>query len=258
MLPGNPITSEGATSIIASRLEMANNGTKFEVAQIYIDASLNASDPRIASLPVEVRNGPFMQALKYVEDLVAGSFATFKNKVMFVGMQAVGKTSLNYALIGDLSGTFTKTKAVFGTHEYQILVRGPNLVISSGNGKMKRILLSGDYHCEQSGTSLILHNLNHKQTSIKKYKYADRLVLVMSDVDIHHLQIEFVNIEIEFQDAAMCGKWAAHICNWTDNHPTEGIETIFKDVTQEKYADPLQLCFMDFAGQGEFVTFCFY
>ena len=84
--------------IIASRLSTPPDGYRkiaISINSSNNDTALLADDLRLLSLPKEIREGSFKDALAYVDDLkLNGGEASYRIKLLLAGHQAVGKTSL--------------------------------------------------------------------------------------------------------------------------------------------------------------------
>lgn len=187
--------------------------------------------PLIASLPCEIRKGRFNEARLYDQDLRKGSVKTYRNKIMFLGLQAVGKTSLcntmlplHYENSCYFLGLFKRTC------EWELL--GPNLI----GKRAGRIVLSNTHVCEKEGATLTIYQL------------------VKSRLDKLNPQAKLW--QMTFRDEATAAQWYAYISHWTHNSSTDGIITKFHNVKHPTAESKLDLCFMDFAGQAEFVNVC--
>ena len=226
---GNNFTSIGAAKVIGAFL----SGSISVYARLLgLDhLQLDASQRCVAALPIEIRSGFYTTAAQYVKDILGGSAPTFRNKVIFVGLQAVGKTSL-YNSLFPLAAQFSDSESghVSGT----ISLYGPNLFFNFPNSSVK-VLLSPGFDCNinKSVVSVLSHGA---QASINTTPRAFVFIQALEDPEFvvdqflalkAALSRTSVSFSLDFGQEERAQAWFLRVSHWTNNQATEGISTAF-------------------------------
>jgi hypothetical protein len=259
MPQGCGVTSGLATLLVAKVLEnvLLPSTTFFGFDQLPIDS--HCSNESIQALPLEVRSGTIRDALLYVKDLKLGSISTYRNKVLFVGFPGIGKSSLYYSLF-PLSGRFVFQRSMFADKGYDVMLYGPHvLIFSVGTGKYRRVLLDCSWKLGRSEAKFSITLSHPSLVQTKKETLSARYVSEIGEDSVERLKtadyiLESHDLELVFdaKDASLFAQWQEAIQHWVDNSATTGIETSIKMFPQDQ-KPPMEVCFMDFAGQGEYV-----
>jgi hypothetical protein len=192
-----------------------------------------------------------------VRDLLNGSAETYRNKIMFVGFQAVGKTSLMLTLL-PISGRFKcKTKGSFHLRHtmlsLNVVLRGPHLLILEQAGP-SRILLDGSYTVTKKLNEIMIRSsISTSKKTARRLAFEDDPFgfTLTGDGALDSAQDMKEDLILDFgNDKTHADLWFQYLSQWTNNAATEGIKATFIDFPQ-RGGVPLQLCYMDFAGQNE-------
>jgi GTPase SAR1 family protein len=209
--------------------------------------------PLIAKLPLEIKSGTVQAALNYVRDLRYGSISCYRSKVVFVGFPGVGKTSLSRSLC-NLIACFGYNGLFGAKWQATIFSRGPSLVIAWESGFPVRLFLDSSYFIEKKNKTLCIRSLVQPRNSIHVFiftdKDADLLAPGRIDTECH---LDCMNVDLVFPSDILCEQWLNYAAHWVNNTATTGIETTQRLYPRSAGKGSLELCFMDFAGQREFV-----
>ena len=241
------------------------------------DAAIVHSDPRLASIPLEIRQKSFEDIFNFLRDLKRGSLETYRNKVMFIGHQSVGKTSL-YQTLQPLSASFTTPTGGYQccsatrTH-YIVSLVGPILVFKSGHTSYHVRLDTGMYSIYRHDATHLILEANrdldlqlarsmHVEFLEAREQIADDSVfdLAAKSTLIYPQKITFAfhgtksNATMLNDDDVFCRRFKDFICHWVSNAATTGISTEHVRVPAIVGGQSVQLDlrFMDFAGQEEY------
>jgi hypothetical protein len=241
--------------IIASRLSTPPDGYRKIAISINSsdnDTALLADDLRLLSLPKEIREGSFKDALAYVDDLkLNGGEASYRIKLLLAGHQAVGKTSLLNCLM-PLAAIFEDDTQ----RQWMISLHGPllTLVCPDDPSLTGAIQLNVNYTTDvpDAADRTIVLQVPQCPDKLALHRHF-RFVKPLNNVPRPHLPLSILpmNIHLAF-DSEIIGAWRQQIEHFTNNDATHGIDTRTLLDTPEG-APPLQMRCMDFPGQGEFV-----
>lgn len=213
--------------------------------------SLNPRSDLLDRLPREVRCSDFQKAFSYLRDLEMASIETYRNKVVFVGFQAVGKTSLFHSLFP------IRAKLQQG----DLFLAGRVLIVSSLTNH-RYFVLDASWDCtmeerlslkitprRDTDVRSILHHAGDDDERVA-WKTAEELFQISRPVN------QLTSIVIYFLNEASRAYWHSNIKHWTNNVATEGITTSIIDYPRQYVhrflgSVKMQLCFMDFGGQPE-------
>jgi GTPase SAR1 family protein len=223
-----------------------------------VECKLDAASPSIALLPCEIRHGTFDDALKFVNDMQRGYKPSYHNKILFVGHQAVGKTSLLNNLF-PLAAIFTDERS--GAQlEMHVALQGPFLVLSQGNNPCQVIELSEKMQTKRVGVSALSFSVTPLRSKDKlepiRLAFKAESTPIVESVRQMSGASHLVAITLQFPDLKSCDKWFQLISHWTHNYPTSGIDTR-SHVADYNDQNTMLLRFMDFAGQEEFAVLGF-
>jgi hypothetical protein len=196
-------------------------------------------DPSIACLPIEIRASLLGRAIDYVRALKSDGHQAFRSKVMFVGRQAVGKTSLFLSLL----------PLGCRTNRGDVHLAGPNLLYGTFDGHYRK-LLTADTICTMDGAfTLLLSPRGVESSKPLTFKVIEALDVSGEFSSREHPVVSPLSkaIKIVFPDHNICRSWYEYITHWTDNAASVGIQTTFRHFSGNN------LVFMDFAGQEEYV-----
>jgi GTPase SAR1 family protein len=234
------------------------------------DVHLVEDDSRLVFLPMEIRRSSFDVALQYVYDLAGApssssvsshvrSVPTYRSKVMLVGLQAVGKSSLLLTMFPSSGQFMLQEKSTFlrtKTTLCEVVLRGCVLVVNTG-GEIHRVTLSEQWECKSKGKYFRVQPIGRKPARVLSLSHVQCTTMRgdLADEYIRHSKcfVERVAFEFSFADSKAKMEWLKKVSHWTNNSATNGIETQHHEVVRPYLDAPLQLCFMDFAGQQEYV-----
>ena len=254
----NSVGAAGATSIAGSRLVQP---APYNAATISgIDCKLNAADVRLASLPREVRSGFFTDALRYINELNEGFEQSYRHKVMLVGHQAVGKTSLLHAMF-PLAAMYKDSVDA----SIRVVLQGSQLVLQMSSTAHSVLDLTPDTFALEPPNSdhpyqirIVALKNAARQLHVLEFS-ASEMDTALATKDISHYPIT-TSLTLTFSSATASSyiEWRRAVEHWTANTATSGIDTRRMSVKDTRlWPQPqvprLDLCFMDFAGQEEFV-----
>ena len=263
----------GATSLLACRYEaLKSQGENFRTIDIILPRIVNVdpSEPRISELPLEIRSGTFNDALAYIHDLGTHGVPVYRSKLMLVGHQAVGKTSMLNTIL-PLRSMFTRSvKKIFGS--YISLsgcgLFGPHLMIMGDSDETSlHVFLDGRSKMETTVADSVytIKIVIPQHADFKGKKMPSPITLRQIDVGLSvsrasdvpeckfnaMISPSYGTIIFEFIDRSEYDAWVASVSHWTNNSATHGIDTVTQIVPGEGDKPPIQIRFMDFAGQEE-------
>ena len=218
------------------------------------DVGLDSSIASLHGLPVEIRSSTFGRAMQYLKDLGLGSIAVYRNKIMFVGDQAVGKTSL-YQCLNPLFAQFQQRHVfgMFGGKEVIMSLIGARLTLQWAD-REELTVLSSKQKCAINGR-VVSVTIDTNTTTEIDLRFVRSMDLWLPPI-APAFMVPSSNLVMEFSDIETAQVWWKCMSHWTNNSATEGIETSYRSVALTGGRE-LRLCSMDFAGQAEFVQVCF-
>jgi GTPase SAR1 family protein len=217
--------------------------------------------PSITSLPVEIKSSTIQGALDYMTDLRLGSIPTYRSKIMLVGFPGIGKTSLVQSLY--TKGGYFASKALLGlTKTYSvILLHGPSLVIYRSAADVARVLLDRSYEIKRTKNTI---HLKYLPRSVSWLEFRFRSTVQPSSVHEPSSSVEvssaapqlgtLIQSDLYFvfgENEGVCDEWMSWLSHWVSNVSTKGIETTTRRYPKKCKGEDLEVCVMDFAGQGE-------
>ena len=260
IIAGNGLTARTATRLIATLLHQTSLPRPI-VITLDGGTKLSSTDASIASLPREIREGSFADALTFVAELKKAKQATYRHKIMLVGHQAVGKTSLLHAM-------FPLCARVDNAGDVDcIQLRGSKLVIVPATGARIVLELRGGYSVVKRDQPMLALAVSHKQfpshITPTRYRFREQCGVSIDDA-ISDLKpataASALTIEFPPDAVAQFNEWHKAISHWTCNGATEGIDALHVslkgnwDGFGKEKVPRLDLCIMDFAGQPESVA----
>ena len=218
---------------------------------VFLDEA--TADPSLQLLPIEIFKSSIDKVLQYLKDSESGTIATYRHKIMTVGFQAVGKTSLLKSL-DVLTGAFQKT-SMMGVKktERALTLQGPVLLIDSDHG-VKRMTLDRSFVLDSHSKplQLLLKCTSKSPSKAIQLKHVLRAQSEASEALSLTTEPLVCDLTLQFEDASVFEDWRKHIAHWVDNQATEGIEATYRSF-HAKDEPTMELCQLDFAGQGEYV-----
>jgi hypothetical protein len=178
--------------------------------KVRLNARLVTDDHRIRLIPIEIRHGTFNMAVNYITDLMAWRVATYRSKIMFLGLQSVGKTSLNNAFETRCAAFVRVKMGGLLSQKWQLVQRGPNLFFISKD-TTKRILLDSRYDCRRHADGNAI-TIRPSQAHVKHrvFRGGDPCVQWPSDEELMHAAepSEFA-VTLELHSTTACHEWYA-------------------------------------------------
>ena len=260
IIAGNGLTARTATQLIATLLHQTSLPRPIAIT-LDGGTKLSSTDASIASLPREIREGSFADALTFVAELKKAKQATYRHKIMLVGHQAVGKTSLLHAM-------FPLCARVDNAGDVDcIQLRGSKLVIVPATGARIVLELRDGYSVVKRDQPMLALAVSHKQfpshITPTRYRFREQSGASIDDA-ISDLKpataASALTIEFPPDAVAQFNEWHKAISHWTCNGATEGIDALHVslkgnwDGFGKEKVPRLDLCIMDFAGQPESVA----
>jgi len=119
----------------------------------------------LESVPLEIRDQGVPAVLKYVVDSSQASQLLFRSKVMIVGFESVGKTTILDSIF-PISGTFCTQKDITGWKKAKRFhLQGKTLKVQSGS-KTQSIPLEEKWKIRQKDETIILTLADSKEKGI--------------------------------------------------------------------------------------------
>ena len=254
IIAGNGLTARTATQLIATLLHQTSLPRPIAIT-LDDGTKLDSADASIASLPREIREGTFTDALTFVAELKKGSEPTYRHKIMLVGHQAVGKTSLLHAMF-PLSALLTE-----GDKKHvSVSLHGSYLTIRRGDVLSRLHLTATSFALEVRASRIILQS---RATTGSVDAHVLTFVEEINEMPRKECKTQaLVNNSVILDFAASFDqyfRWLGAISHWLANNATDGIDTRQICVNgpfvgaKSLVVPALDLRVMDFAGQQEYV-----
>ena len=254
--------------------EMMNTITKtIQLIRISPDIKHDADAPALKSIPETTRQGTFDAVFDYIRDMRTNATSTFRSKVLVVGKQATGKTTLLHCLL-PLSGSFTRVqKKMFGAKSvpFTIEFRGAHLLFSSEEASY-HLYLDHTYEVtevpmtEGKAPTDNKHTIRIRDTKIEKNEKAMAFVFETKFQPNNDTMFEKIapandeqksgapsQIDLAFENRENFTSWKSRFDHFTGFQITENIDVIPAvlpvQIGKEEYK--FETRFLDFAGETE-------
>ena len=254
IIAGNGLTARTATRLIATLLHQTSLPRPIAIT-LDDGTMLDSADASIASLPREYREGTFTDALTFVVELKKGSQPTYRHKIMLVGHQAVGKTSLLHAMF-PLCATFSCNDGP----QAIVSIEGSRLVIRRGDVATSLDLTSARLVLEVQANRIALTSSSAPSVALQLvFGFMQQCDHAIQTVSIQPSSDE--SVVLDFSAAVLhFSAWRDAISRWKNNNAMESSIDTLHPIVEGAFVGPksivvssLDLRVMDFAGQQGFV-----
>ena len=251
-----------------------------QLIRISPDIKHNADAAAFKSIPETIRNGSFDSVFDYIRDIRTNATSTFRSKVLIVGKQAAGKTTLLHCLL-PLSGSFSRVqKKMFGAKSipFSIEFRGPHLMFASEEATYHITLDHTFEVSEVPATEGKLatdnkHTIRIRDTKIEKNEKAMAFVFETEFQPNKDTMFEKISppsdeqkagtptqFDLAFESRETFASWKTRCDHFTGFQITENIDVIPAvlpvQIGKEEYK--FETRFLDFAGGNESVSLIIY
>jgi GTPase SAR1 family protein len=222
------------------------------------DCRIDTGAPVFKMIAQEAK-GKFGPAFQYVRDLIMYGEETVRRcKVMIVGRQAVGKTSLFQTLVPIKAiGKYDWVFSAFSSVQPILQLVGQFLYFFKSGSETLRYTIDSSCTIEYQGLVLVLKSkVPPKAPTFLLCTSASSESSAKGIAPVHHSTDASFHFQIEFKSQSTLMEWHQRLQHWIDNRATEGITTTVATFSGEgssgREITPITLSFMDFAGQIEF------
>ena len=211
---------------------------------VKLDQTMLQDFPELLKFPIEIREGVASAAFRYIYDLRSGQVQTYRNKIMMLGWQNVGKTTLCNTMF-PIGAIFQKNREFT-----RMSLQGYTLTLSHYLKDM-HLDIRKIYSISRNNTTIRITIHPNLPETTKSLVIQSTFEPELTKIAAYDEYLLSSIVELSFESSEISRQWMSALQHWTNNTATEGIVTSVYQKSKNGRKDAIDLCVMDFAGQDE-------